>query len=795
MLAFLSRIQKISNPPSDAIQPKENNALRFGCIGAAKITPGALVNPSRTHSEVVLYAIAARDKARAEGFAHKHGFQKSYGGATAYQDMIDDPEIDVVYNPLPNGLHFEWTMKALQGGKHVLLEKPATNTEDEARQIFSLADQKGLVVLEAFHYRFHPSIQRMKAILDNNELGAIKSISAHLTAPEGTAKSDDIRWKYELGGGSTMDPGSYTVNVLRYLASPYKPKSVLSASAEPYTSAPQHKQVDRKFTATIDLEHDILGEISSDLNEPRIMGIIPRMPKLKATVQCEGGTIEIFNFLIPHYYHYITVNPTGKKSRVEKVYRFADDSKGEEWWTTYRYQLEAFVDKIRGRKPQTWLDPQDTIDNMKWIEAIYSKAEKLYFLVLFSGLIVLSRMDLEAGLIRNTSTAVMNSGVRLMIFGARRLTLSSKCVWISRCEDSLIGEAPERTEPNILREWPWKRSTNPHTEECGEELREWSRKFQFFPAKTQDALCDAALLLASLAYPTLSKVQFRVAASLMIFFGLFDDVSDRMDAAQVQICADMIMSTLRTALPSEAGAQNEDQPMIASGLMRFTYWGILSDNNLSKNSTVILILWLIKPEIGTALLYVSQVQTYMNVRRNDLGAKPAFALILMGEDVTPEVVDSDLLTSLRSCAVDMLILANDIYSFNVEQAKGDTHNIVSIIMIQDNIAANDAIARVSRMHDELVHKFLRLCDDLPSRPESINDAMAKKYVDGLGNWIRANDCFSFESRRYFGKVGSRIQQERIVELLPRVNCSEGIHSDAAISHIQAFPSQPIIIAV
>ncbi|KAJ3796309.1 NAD(P)-binding protein [Lentinula aff. detonsa] len=373
MLALISRVQNISNPPSSAVQPKEKAALRFGCLGAAKIVPTALATPAKSHSDVVLYAVAARDKARAEEFARKHGFHKSYGGPSGYQDLINDPEVDVIYNPLPNGLHFEWTMKALEGGKHVLLEKPATDTEDEARQIFALAQKKGLVVLEAFHYRFHPSIQQVKAILDSKELGDVKSISAALSAPEGTAKPDDIRWKYELGGGNTMDPGSYTVNVLNYLASPSKPKSILSASAERYSSAPQHKQVDKEFTATVSLENDILGELFSNLNESRILGIIPRFPKLKATVHCEGGTVEIFNFLILHYYHYIAVSSIGKQSRVEKAYKFTNGSKGEEWWTTYRYQLEAFVDKVRGRKPQTWVEPQETITNMRLIEEIYAK--------------------------------------------------------------------------------------------------------------------------------------------------------------------------------------------------------------------------------------------------------------------------------------------------------------------------------------------------------------------------------------------------------------------------------------
>ncbi|KAF7330919.1 NAD(P)-binding protein [Mycena venus] len=377
MGAFLCRIYHISNPPK--LEPTNHTerklkALRFGCLGAAKITPAVLVRPAHTHSEVVLYAVATRDAKRAEAYAKEHGFQKSYGGETGYQDLIDDPDVDVVYNPLPNGLHFEWTMKALKGGKHVLLEKPATNTAAEAAAIYALAGRKNLVVLEAFHYRFHPAVQRVKAILDSGELGAIKNISVDLTAPEGTAPEGDIRWSYDLGGGSTMDPGCYTVNVLRYLASS-NPTAVLTARAIPYSPRPEHAQVDKTFWATLALENDIIGELHSNLSEPKIFGIIPRMPKLQARVQCEKGSVEIFNFLIPHYYHYITVKPKGKgkRRRVEKAYTFKGAAKGEEWWTTYRYQLEAFVDKVQGRTPQTWVEPEDTIANMKWVEAIYAK--------------------------------------------------------------------------------------------------------------------------------------------------------------------------------------------------------------------------------------------------------------------------------------------------------------------------------------------------------------------------------------------------------------------------------------
>lgn len=173
----------------------DSKPLKFGCLGAAKIAPGALVNPARTHAEVEIYAVAARDKDRADAFAAKHGFKKVYAGLTGYQgrccylnchwftsinnvtDLINDPDVDVVYNPLPNGLHFEWTMKALHGGKHVLLEKPATNTAEEAQKIFDLAAKKNLVVLEAFHYRSVVTLTN-RACADGCCLGSILPFSA-----------------------------------------------------------------------------------------------------------------------------------------------------------------------------------------------------------------------------------------------------------------------------------------------------------------------------------------------------------------------------------------------------------------------------------------------------------------------------------------------------------------------------------------------------------------------------------------------------------------------------------------
>ncbi|EGN98488.1 hypothetical protein SERLA73DRAFT_183526 [Serpula lacrymans var. lacrymans S7.3] len=386
--AFFSppKVLKSTSEQGSQIAP-----LKFGILGAAAIAPAALINPAQSHSDVVVYAIAARDPKRAEAFAEKYGIEKWYGN---YQALLDDPEIDAVYNPLPNGLHYEWTMKALAAGKHVLLEKPSGDTAEETRRMFDLAENKGLILLEAFHYRFHPAIQRVKDIINSGELGKIKHISASLAIPKGIITGNDIRLDYNLGGGAMMDCGCYPLSCLRYLTSA-NPISVNDAKATVYrrntlidtgmavnltfpsaspSSSPPESQPEEPVTATL----------VADFATPWILGVLPRMPRIFVLAECEQGSVEMFNFVMPVIYHYIQIRPLQGKARTEKVYSFRtathkgtsedqNEKKGEEWWSTYRYQLEAFVDKVRGREPQTWVSREDSIANMEWIEKIYEK--------------------------------------------------------------------------------------------------------------------------------------------------------------------------------------------------------------------------------------------------------------------------------------------------------------------------------------------------------------------------------------------------------------------------------------
>ncbi len=161
---------------------------RIGILGAARIAPHALITPARENAEVVVAAVAARDVSRARDFAAKHGIARAHD---SYEALIADPDLDAVYNPLPNGLHGTWTRAALRRGKHVLCEKPFTANAAEAREIADLAAASDRVVMEAFHYRYHPLALRIEQIIASGELGQLERLEVGFCFP--LPKFSDIR--------------------------------------------------------------------------------------------------------------------------------------------------------------------------------------------------------------------------------------------------------------------------------------------------------------------------------------------------------------------------------------------------------------------------------------------------------------------------------------------------------------------------------------------------------------------------------------------------------------------------
>src|SRR5487761_1475865 len=188
--------------------------IRIGVLGAARIAPPAIVRPAQHVPEVEVTAVAARDRVRAKEFADHHGIGRVLD---SYQALVEDDQVDAIYVPLPNGLHGRWTKAALAAGKHVLCEKPFTANGDEARSVAeAAAAAPELVVMEAFHYRYHPLFKRARQLIHEGAVGAVRHIETALCFPLPTR--GDIRWQLALAGGAQMDAGCYTVHMLRHLA-------------------------------------------------------------------------------------------------------------------------------------------------------------------------------------------------------------------------------------------------------------------------------------------------------------------------------------------------------------------------------------------------------------------------------------------------------------------------------------------------------------------------------------------------------------------------------------------------
>ena len=319
------------------------DTLRIGILGAARIAPSAVVKPARNVGEAVIGAVAARDRSRADAFASKHGIPKV---DDSYAALVADPDIDAIYNPLPNGLHAEWTIAALEAGKHVLCEKPFTANAKEAEAVAAVAARTGLVVMEAFHYRYHPLARRMREIVESGELGTIRRVETALCFP--FPKFSDIRYQYDLAGGATMDVGTYTVHMARLLGC--EEPDVVSAEAKL-----RSPDIDRAMRAELTFPSGHTGRITCSMWSKWII-------QTYARVIGDRGELHVINPTTPQLWHRMRVKTAGN-TRTEKFARRP----------TYEYQLEAFCAAVLRGQP-TLTPPADSIANMRVLDAIYIAA-------------------------------------------------------------------------------------------------------------------------------------------------------------------------------------------------------------------------------------------------------------------------------------------------------------------------------------------------------------------------------------------------------------------------------------
>src|SRR3989440_10812749 len=189
------------------------NKVRWGVLSTANIGIGKVIHAMQKGKYIEFNAIASRNLEKGKAAAAQLGIPHVYG---SYEELLADPNIDAIYNPLPNHLHVPWSIKALEAGKHVLCEKPIAMTSAEAQKLADAARQyPDLKVMEAFMYRFHPQWQQTRQMVNEGKIGELRTIQTFFSYY--LVDANNIRNIVEAGGGGMMDIGCYTVSLSRYI--------------------------------------------------------------------------------------------------------------------------------------------------------------------------------------------------------------------------------------------------------------------------------------------------------------------------------------------------------------------------------------------------------------------------------------------------------------------------------------------------------------------------------------------------------------------------------------------------
>ena len=313
--------------------------LRLGLLSTARINREILAAASGS-GRVQVVAVASREDARAEAYAREHGLPRAHG---SYEALLDDADVDAIYVPLPNGLHHEWTMRALRAGKHVLCEKPYSRHLGEVEEAFGLAAETGLVLMEAFMYRHHPQTGIAAQLVAGGVLGRLRAIRATFTFR--LERAEDPRLEPELAGGSLMDVGCYCVSGSRLLAG--EPVGVQGEQVMGETG------VDLAFHGTLRFDDDVVAQIDSSFT-------LPGFQRLEALG--EDGSLLVESPWRPDWGGAVVVRRGEETTRIEVP--SAD---------MFQLELENFAAAAAG-EAQPLLGRADALGQARAIDALYRSA-------------------------------------------------------------------------------------------------------------------------------------------------------------------------------------------------------------------------------------------------------------------------------------------------------------------------------------------------------------------------------------------------------------------------------------
>ena len=313
--------------------------MRLGLLSTARINALLVAGARRTHG-IEVVAIGSRDRARAQAQARALEIPRVHD---SYEALLADPDVEAVYIALPNSLHVEWSLRALQAGRHVLCEKPLSRHPGELARAYQEAEQRGLILLEAFMWRHHPQVDTLLEQMPT--IGELRLIRASFSFA--LERSDDIRLRSGLDGGALMDVGCYCVSAARLLA------------GEPLAVAAQRvlggDGVDVRLTALLRFPADVLATVDCGLD-------IAAREGLEVT-----GTRGV-----------LTLNDPWRGRNAEVMLRRDDgslESIAVEQGDAYACELEDFAAAVTGARPPRF-GREDALGQARTLAALYASAER-----------------------------------------------------------------------------------------------------------------------------------------------------------------------------------------------------------------------------------------------------------------------------------------------------------------------------------------------------------------------------------------------------------------------------------
>jgi len=315
------------------------DAVKWGILSTAdinrKLIPGAHASP-----KVDLLAIASRDKARAESYAQEWGIARAYG---SYEELLADPDVEAVYIPLPNTLHSEWTIRAVDAGKHVLCEKPFSRHTAEVDAAFDAAERNDRLLTEAFMYRHNPQTKRLTELVDEGAIGELRLVRAAFSYS--LYDEANIRLRTDVEGGALMDVGCYCVSGCRLLAG--EPEHVYGDAWYGPSGT------DWVFAGTMRFPGNVIATFDCGT-------ALPERDELEA-IGSEGSL-----FLDDPWHCNVPVLELRRVDGVERIEVPHEDS--------YRLELENLSDAIRG-EGDLLLGREDAVGQARALETLHESAK------------------------------------------------------------------------------------------------------------------------------------------------------------------------------------------------------------------------------------------------------------------------------------------------------------------------------------------------------------------------------------------------------------------------------------